>query len=80
MLYFRQNGVFLAVAGGLDFFVVDLHAIIQVQLDAAQGKVGDHLVIVAALFELLLELFLPLGGSGNLTGRWCCCRSYPASG
>ena len=30
MLYFRQNGVFLAVAGGLDFFVVDLHAIIQV--------------------------------------------------
>ena len=52
----------------MDFFVVDLHAIVQVQLDAAQGEVGDHLVVVAALFELLLELFLALGGSGNLTG------------
>ena len=52
----------------MNFFVVDLHAVIQVQLNATQGKVGDHLVIVAALFELLLELFLPLGGSGNLTG------------
>ena len=68
MLYFRQNGVFLAVAGGLDFFVVDLHAIIQVQLDAAQGKVGDHLIVVAALLELLLELFLAFGGSGYLAG------------
>lgn len=29
---------------------------------------GDHLVIVAALFELLLELFFPLGGSGYLAG------------
>ena len=27
---------------------------------------GDHLVVVAALFELLLELFLPLGGSRHL--------------
>ena len=52
----------------MDFFVVDLHAIVQVHLDAAQGKVGDHLVIVAALFELLLELFFPLGGSGHLAG------------
>ena len=29
---------------------------------------GDHLVVVAALFELLLELFLPLGGSRHLAG------------
>ena len=52
----------------MDFFVIDLHAIVQVQLNAAQGKVGDHFVIVAALFELLLQLFLPLGGSGHLAG------------
>lgn len=52
----------------MNFFVVDLHTVIQVQLDAAQGEVGDHLVIVAALFELLLELFFPLGGSGYLAG------------
>ena len=29
---------------------------------------GDHLVIVAALLELLLELFLPLGGSCHFAG------------
>ena len=52
----------------MNFFVVDLHTVIQVQLDAAQGEVGDHLVIVAALLELLLELFLAFGGSGYLAG------------
>ena len=52
----------------MDFFVVDLHAVIQVQLDTAQGEVGDHLVIVAALLELLLELFLPFRGSSHFTG------------
>ena len=29
---------------------------------------GDHLVVVTALLKLLLKLFFPLGGSGNLAG------------
>lgn len=29
---------------------------------------GNHLIIVAALFELLLEFFFSLGGSGHLAG------------
>ena len=65
---FSQNRIFLSIAGGLDLLVVDLHAIIQVQLNAAQGEVADHLVIFPALLELFLELFLPFGGSSHFTG------------
>ena len=65
---FSQNRIFLSIAGGLDLLVVDLHAIVQIQLNAAQGEVADHLVIFPALLELFLELFLPLGSGSHFTG------------
>ena len=66
--YLCQNWVFLSIAGGLDFFLVDFYAVVQIQLNAAQGQMGDHLVIVTALLELLLQFLLPLGGGGHLPG------------
>lgn len=63
-----QNRIFLSVTGGLDFLVVDFHTVVQVQRGAAQSEVADHLVVLPALLELLLELFLPFGGDSHFTG------------
>ena len=65
-----QHLIELPIACGLEFAVVDLHAVIQVQLDAAQGEVGDHLVIVAALLELLLELSFRLVEAATSRAFW----------
>ena len=62
-----QDLIELAVRCGLYLAVVDLHTIVQVQLNTVQGKVGDHLIVIAALLELFLELFLPFGGDGHFT-------------
>ena len=50
----------------MDFVVVDLYAVVEVDGDAGEGDVAETVVVVFALFQLLDELFLALGGLGDL--------------
>ena len=46
----RQNCLLLAVGAGLDFVVVDLYAVVEVDGDAGKGDVAETFVVVFAFF------------------------------
>lgn len=60
-LNLRQNLHLLAVSAGLNLFVIDLNAIVQVDFDTRQGDVSQFRIVVLGFFQLLLELVLALG-------------------
>ena len=49
----------------MELAVVDFDAVVQVQLGAGEGEVGQLFVVVAAFLELLEELLLAFGRSGD---------------
>ena len=64
----RQNLYLLPVLSGLHLFIVHLYAVIEVDVDAGEGEVGDFGVVVLGLFELLGQLVLALLCGGDLAG------------
>ena len=58
--------MFSTIYTGLDFFVVEFYAVVEVDGDTGEGDVAETIVIVFALFQLLDELFLALGSLGDL--------------
>lgn len=47
---FARIACFLPVGAGLDFFVVDFYAVVEVDGDAGEGDVAETIVVVFALF------------------------------
>lgn len=59
----------LPVGVGLNLSVVDLHAVVQVDVQAVVGQVAELLGVVGAFFGLFTQLFLLLLGTGDVPGQ-----------
>ena len=64
-----QYFVKFTVPTGLDFAIVDFHAIVQVEVNLVQGQVAQLGIIVLTFLDLLLHLFQPLFRYRYFMGR-----------
>ena len=64
-----QYFIKFTVPAGLDFAVVDFHAVVQVEVNLVQGQVAELGIIVLTFFDLLLHLFQPLFRYRYFMGR-----------
>ena len=64
-----EDFVEFAVAAGLGFAVIDLDAVVEIELNLVQGQVAEPGIVVLTFLDLLLHLFQAFFGYRYFMGR-----------